>query len=163
MPQIEQVAATFASQLFWVVLTFGLAYLIIGRGMVPKVQATMDDRDTQVASDLKAADAARVAADADEENWRLQENTAREAARQKLAAAKAQATTRTEATLAASDAEHQMHVSQAEAQIAAASQAASGEIEGIAADLARDIVARVSGAAVTEDEARGAVKAVMHG
>ncbi|UUL82808.1 F0F1 ATP synthase subunit B family protein [Sphingomonas qomolangmaensis] len=163
MPQIEQVAATFASQLFWVVLTFGLAYLIIGRGMVPKVQATMDDRDTQVAGDLQAAEAARVAADADEENWRSQENAAREAARQKLAAAKAQATARTEATLAASDAEHQVRVSAAEAQIAAASQAASGEIEGIAADLARDIVARVSGAPVSEDEARGAVKVVMHG
>lgn len=163
MPQIEQVAATFASQLFWVVLTFGIAYLVIGRGMVPRVQATMDDRDTQVEGDLAAAEAARAAADADEESWRSHENAAREATRQKLAAAKAEATARTEATLAASDAEHAARVSAAEGRIASASQAAAGEIEGVAADLARDIVARLSGAQVSDAELRGAVKAVMHG
>lgn len=163
MPQIEQVAATFASQFFWLVVTFGLAYLIVGRGMVPKVQATMDARDTSVANDLKAAEAARAAADADEETWRSEENAAREAARQKLATAKAESTARTEATLAASDAQHAARVSAAEAQIASASQAASAEIEGVAADLARDIVARVSGTPVSDEEARGAVKAVMHG
>ncbi|WP_448502661.1 F0F1 ATP synthase subunit B family protein [Sphingomonas sp.] len=163
MPQIEQVAATFASQLFWVLLTFGLAFAIIGRGMVPKVQSTMDARDNQVAADLKAAEAARAQADADEETWRAEENAARAAAREKLAAAQADAAKASEATLAASDAQHQARVAEAEAAIAAASQAATGEIETVAADLARDIVQRLSGADVTDSEAQSAVKAVLHG
>jgi F-type H+-transporting ATPase subunit b len=37
------------------------------------------------------------------------------------------------------------------------------EIEAVAADAARDIVARLSGANVTADEARNAVKAALNG
>lgn len=163
MPQIEQVYATYASQLFWLVVTFGLAFIIIGRGMVPKVQSTMDARDTQVADDLKAAEAARAKADADEEKWRADENAAREKARATLAAAKAEATKATEVKLAASDAEHAERIAVAESRIAQASAAANAEIETVAADAAKDIVARLSGANVTETEARGAVKALLHG
>ncbi len=163
MPQIEQVAATYASQIFWLLLTFGLAFLIVGRGMVPRVQSTMDMRDNQVAADLKAAEAARAAADADEAKWRADENAAREKARATLAAAKEAATRDSEARLAASDAEHQARIDAAEARIADASGAATAEIETVAADATRDIVARLSTVSVTEDEARGAVKAVLPG
>lgn len=163
MPQIEQVAATYASQLFWLLLTFGLAFLIIGRGMVPKVQSTMDARDDQVAGDLKAAEAARAAADADEATWRAEENEAREQARATLAAAKDGATKAAEVALAASDSDHAERLAAAEARIAEASRAAVAEIEDVATDAARDIVVRLSGAAVGDAEARGSVKAVLHG
>lgn len=54
-------------------------------------------------------------------------------------------------------------MSEAEARIAAASQAAQGEIEAVAAEAAQDIVARVSGASVTAAEAQAAVKAALNG
>ena len=54
-------------------------------------------------------------------------------------------------------------VSEAEARIAAASQAAQNEIEAVAAEAAQDIVARVSGASVTSAEAQAAVKAALNG
>ena len=37
MPQIEQLSEVFASQLFWLIVTFGLIYFVIGRGMMPKI------------------------------------------------------------------------------------------------------------------------------
>ena len=37
MPQISQSSEIFASQLFWLVVTFGLLYFIVGRGMLPKL------------------------------------------------------------------------------------------------------------------------------
>ena len=64
MPQIAQLSETFASQIFWVLLFFGLVFFVIGKGMVPKVMATVDARDASVAADLKAAEAARAEADA---------------------------------------------------------------------------------------------------
>jgi len=64
MPQIEQLAATWGSQVFWLVLTFGIVFLVVGLGMVPKVQGTVDKRDQGIAADLAAADQARQAADA---------------------------------------------------------------------------------------------------
>ena len=63
MPQIEQLAATYGSQIFWLLVTFGLVYLIIGRGMARKVVDTVDLRDRTVADDLATADAARAAVD----------------------------------------------------------------------------------------------------
>ena len=35
MPQIEQIAATYASQIFWLLVTFGILYFGIGKVMVP--------------------------------------------------------------------------------------------------------------------------------
>lgn len=163
MPQIEQLAATWASQLFWLALTFGIAFLIVGRGMVPKVQGTIDARDASVASDLAAAEAARAEADAQEERWRGIENAAREQARQTIAAARARSQAASEATLATAGEAAAAQVSAAEARIASASQAAMAEIETVAADAAQDIVSRLSGAAVTTAEAQAATKAVLHG
>ena len=77
MPQIEQLATTYASQIFWLLVFFGIIFFVIGRGMVPKVMATMDGRDKQIADDLAAAEAARATADAEEESWRVQANKQR--------------------------------------------------------------------------------------
>ncbi len=163
MPQIEQLAATWASQLFWLVLTFGIAFLIVGRGMVPRVQGTIDARDASVAADLAAAEAARVETDAQEERWRGIENDARERARQTLANARARAQATSEATLAAAGETSSAQVAAAEARIGSATQTALAEIETVAAAAAQDIVARLSGASVTQAEAQQAAKAVLHG
>jgi F-type H+-transporting ATPase subunit b len=163
MPQISQLAATWASQLFWLLLTFGIVYFFIGRGMAPKIQATVDQRDKTVADDLAAAEAARVAADAAEESWRAHENAAREAAQKKLGEARSKAAAATERQLAKAGDEIDGKTAEAEARIAAASRAAQGEIEAVAAEAAQDIVAKISGAKVTSTEAKAAVKAALNG
>ena len=71
MPQIAQISEIFASQLFWLVVTFGLIYLIVGRGMLPKIEATVEQRDRRIAEDLAAAESARRTADETEEAYRL--------------------------------------------------------------------------------------------
>ncbi|QYU67832.1 hypothetical protein J4558_23615 [Leptolyngbya sp. 15MV] len=73
MPQIAQLAETYASQIFWLLVFFGFVFLVVGRGMVPKVMATVAERDGQIAADLAAATAARAQADAEEEAWRKRE------------------------------------------------------------------------------------------
>ena len=52
MPQIDQIADVYASQLFWLVIFFGAIFVIVGLGMLPKIQATIDARDDKIASDL---------------------------------------------------------------------------------------------------------------
>ena len=58
MPQIEQIASTYASQIFWLLVTFGALYFFVGKLMVPKIQATVEARDQRIAADLQAAEAA---------------------------------------------------------------------------------------------------------
>ena len=49
MPQIEQLAGTYSSQIFWLLVIFALAFFIIGKGMLPRVMDTMADRDSRIA------------------------------------------------------------------------------------------------------------------
>jgi F-type H+-transporting ATPase subunit b len=163
MPQIAQLATTYSSQVFWLLVFFGLVFFVVGRGMVPKVMAAVDARDHQVASDLAAAEAARKAADAEEDAWRAQANKQRAEAQALIAAAKSQAATATEASLAEAGKVIDARLSEAEGRIAAARNGAMAEIEIVAAEAAGDIVSRIAGLTVDDVVARAAVKEVLHG
>ena len=164
MPQIAQLAETFSSQIFWLLIVFGLVFFVIGRGMVPKVLDTVGQRDNQIASDLAAAQAARDAADEQEAAWRARENANRTAAQALVAEAKAKAATATEARMATAQAAIDTMSAEAEARIEAARSEAAAEIENVAAEAAQDIAARLAGVKVTNTAAAAAVKKAMaHG
>ena len=164
MPQIEQIAATLSSQVFWLLVFFGLTFVFVGLGMVPKILGTVEMRDNQIAGDLAAAQAARDAATGEEEAWRKRENANRASAQAVIAEAKVKAAAANAAKLAETQARLDAKLADAEAAIEAARSNAMAEIEGVAADAARDIVARVAGADVEPAAAVAAVKEVMaHG
>ncbi|MDF8333423.1 F0F1 ATP synthase subunit B family protein [Novosphingobium cyanobacteriorum] len=164
MPQIAQLATTYSSQVFWLLVCFGLVFFVVGLGLLPKVTTTVDQRDKQIADDLAAAEAARAAADAEEEAWRVAANKQRADAQTLIATAKAEAAKATDAALAAASARVDETVAAAEARIGAARTAALGEIEGVAAEAAQDIVSRIAGLSVSAEQAHGAVKGVLaHG
>ena len=91
MPQIEQISQFLSSQVFWLLVFFGLTFVVVGLGMVPKILGTVEMRDNQIASDLAAAQAARDAATGEEEAWRIRENANRAAAQALIGEAKAKA------------------------------------------------------------------------
>lgn len=164
MPQIVQIADTLSSQVFWLLVFFGLTFLVVGLGMVPKIMGTVELRDQQISGDLAAAQAARDAADREEEAWRKRENENRAAAQGLVAEAKGAAAKANEAKLAEAQARLDIRLAEAEAGIDAARSSALAEIEDVAADAARDIVARIAGADVEPAAAQAAVKEVMaHG
>lgn len=161
MPQISQLAATYASQIFWLLLTFGVVFFTVGLGMLPRVQATIGNRDRRVADDLAAAQAARDASTQAETAWRTRDADNREAALTRVAKARAEATAATEATLATANAADADRVAKGEADIAAAATRAVGEIEAAAADAAQAIVAQIAGLTVSAAEAQAAVRQAL--
>lgn len=164
MPQIAQLADTFSSQIFWVLVFFGFVFFVIGRGMVPKVMDTVAQRDQQIASDLAAAEAARAQADAEEVAWRKRENDNRAKAQELIAQAKAQAATATEKKLAEAQSRIDQVLAEADGRIAVARNAALAELEDVAAEAAQSIVQRLAGAEIAPDKAKSAVKeALAHG
>lgn len=164
MPQIAQVMETWSSQVFWLLLVFGLVFFVIGRGMVPKVLDTVGLRDQQIADDLAAAQAARDAADAQEEAWRLKENANREAAHKLVAQAKTNAQSATEAKVADVQSAIDIRLAEAEAAIAASREAAAAEIENVAVEAAQDIARQIARVEVSKAAAKAAVqKAMAHG
>lgn len=164
MPQIAQLAETYSSQIFWMLVFFGLVFFVIGKGMVPKVMDTVAQRDGQIAADLAAAQAARDAANEQEDAWRARENANRAEAQALVNAAKADAATATEKKLAAAQTRIDATLTGAEQRIDAARAEAAAEIEGVAGDAAQDIVRRLAGVEVEAGVARAAVKeALVHG
>ena len=162
MPQIAQLAETYASQIFWLLIFFGFTFFVIGRGMVPKVLATVGQRDQQIADDLAAAQAARDKADAEEEAWRVRENANRAAAQKLVAEAKAEAAKKSEKTIAAAQVRLDAKLAEAEQRIAAARAEAMAEVETVAVEAAQDIVSRLAGVKVTKPAAAKAVKEALN-
>src|SRR5258705_13119012 len=76
MPQIVQLPYIFASQLFWLAVVFGIIFFVIGRGMLPKIQSTVELREKQIADDLERAQAARSEAEETEAAWRARMDVA---------------------------------------------------------------------------------------
>jgi len=164
MPQIEQLAGTFSSQVFWLLVFFALLFFIVGRGMVPRVMDTVAQRDRRIADDLAAARAARDEADAREEAWRQNENASREAAQGVVNEAREGAKQSAERRLAEVKSTLDRRLEEAEARIAAARAAAAAEIENVASEATQGIVARVAGLSVDGGAAHDAVrKAMAHG
>lgn len=159
MPQIDQIAEIYASQLFWLVVVFALLYFGIGKAMVPKIQRTVDDRQARISGDLAAAEAARAEADAAEAAYAARLNESRATAQAELAAAKAKATAEAEARVKAADAAVHIKSAEAEARLAHALGEASESIEQIATEAAREIAERVAALSVSPDEAARAVRA----
>lgn len=161
MPQIAQISEIFGSQLFWLIISFGLIYLVIGRGMVPKISGTVEARDRRIADDLAAAEAARAEADAREEAYRVQTEANRAEALKLTQAAKDASARETETRVKAADAETSARVADAEVRIRSAADAAMADIETVAAEAAQEMVAKLSGAQVSRERAAEAVRMAL--
>ncbi|MEP5938756.1 MAG: ATPase [Erythrobacter sp.] len=164
MPQIDQILETYTSQIFWLLVFFGITFFVIGRWMVPKVMDTVAVRDQQISDDLASAQAARDAADDQEEAWRQRENENRATAQAVIAKAKADGAAKSEKKIAAAQKRLDKKLSDAEVRIAEARTAAMTEVESVAAEATQDIVSRLAGAKVNKAAAQAAVKeALSHG
>jgi F-type H+-transporting ATPase subunit b len=161
MPQINQLMLAYASQWFWLLLVLGTIYFVIGRGMVPKIEATVDARDRKIADDLAAAHKARAEADDTEVSLQSKSVAARAEAQSIAVAAKAKAAQDAANRLAKADSEIGEKLAIAEKTLNKAREAALSSVQTIAAEAAQDIVAKVSGASVTAANATKAVKAVL--
>ncbi len=161
MPQLSQLSLVYSSQWFWLVITLATIYFVVGKGMVPRVERTMDDRNAQIADDLAAADKARTEADAVEEAYRLRIDASRAQSAKLTAKAKADSAVTTEKKLGEVDASLDARLAEAQVRIRGARGAAVKDIEGVAAELAKDIAAKVAKLDVSLVDSAKAVKLVM--
>jgi len=161
MPQLTQLGLVYLSQWFWLAITLGVIYFFVGRGIVPKVGATVDQRDAQIAADLAEAERLRAEADATEEAWRAKINEAHGQAQALAHEAKDRALRDTEKRVRAADSKLAEKAEEAARALDQARQAALGEIESLAAEATREIVAKLTGAKVDDKAARAAVAGAL--
>lgn len=158
MPQFD-FAHVFLPQVAWLAVFFVLLYFGVVRLTLPKLGKVMNDREEAITGDLAAAKVAKEHADAAVEAYRLDMAKAHEDARKVIADAKAKAGLDSEKKLAkADDAAHAL-IAGAEARIAKAVSDAHEALRDVAAESAREIVGRLTGAEPTLAAAKKLVAA----
>ena len=161
MPQLD--FSTFTPQLFWLAIWFVILYLLMAKLALPRVNKVMEARRQRREGDL--ARATQLRADAE----------AASAAYQKaLAEARAQAQSTIKETsdrLAADAADRQRalattlaeQIAEAERRIAGTKEQALAEVRGIAVDVGRSIVEKLTGAAPDPAKLAAAVESSIGG
>ena len=161
MPQLNP--ESFPSQLFWLVVTFVILYVLMAWIGIPRLAGVIEARRRRREEDL--ARAAEIQAEAEAANQEFQRAMAE-------ARAQAQAVLKeTSDRLAAEAAERQRalaaalaeQVDGAERRIAATKQQALAEVRGIAVDVGRSVVEKLTGAAPNEARVAAAVDRVLAG
>lgn len=151
----------FASQLVWLAITFVLLYLLVSRIALPRVASILEARREQVAGDL--AEAQRLKTESDEALAAYEKSLADARNRAQALAQQMREKQNAEAEAARKTLERSLSEKLAETDkaIAASKAAAMGNVHGIAADAARDIVRRLTGSAPTVAAAQAAVGDVV--
>jgi F-type H+-transporting ATPase subunit b len=149
---------TFPSQIFWLVLTFGLLFIVLWRVAGPRIHGVIADRRSAINKAIEAANQARADADAASAGYdaalaaaRARSNALAEETRQGINAeiAKAKAGAEAEAATA---------MAAADARIEASRGAARAQVAEAARDAAIAIVSRLTGETVSANDAAAAVK-----
>ena len=153
---------TFASQIFWFVLTFGFLYWLISRVAVPRIGGILEQRRVRLEGDLKEADRLRQETDRAIASYEAALAEARQRAHGIAEETRQSIKADIDGKRAAVEAELHNKVSAAEARIAETKTEALANVEDIAADTAAALVAALS-EKVTPKAARDAVKAAAKG
>ncbi len=148
---------TFASQLLWFAVAFGLLYYVMSRIALPRVAAIMESRSQRIAADLAEAERLRAESEAAGAAYEKSLNAARAKAKAIAQEMREALTAESEARRKALEAELHERLVVAETTIAARTAEAMGSVRGIAADTATAIVERLTG----QPPDRGAVEAAL--
>ncbi|MCK8783404.1 F0F1 ATP synthase subunit B' [Roseomonas sp. NAR14] len=144
MPQLNLTDLMIA-QIVWLLIIFGLLYIILSGTVLPRIGAVLEDRRSRIAADLDAARAAKAEADAAMEAHRLATAQARAEANAAIAAATQSAQADANARAEALQARLDEQIEAAERRISAARDSAMGALREVATDTAEALVQRLTG------------------
>ena len=148
---------TFAPQLIWLALTFGLLYLILKRYALPRVGEVIEERRDRIQRDLAQAEKLKVETEQALANYERALSEARTKALGVAKEARDRLTAEVDKERAKVEAAIARKLSEAEARIAQTKSRALASVEEIAADTAGAIVARLLGKEVSRDEVQKAL------
>ncbi|MEO8927598.1 MAG: hypothetical protein ABI306_10600 [Caulobacteraceae bacterium] len=157
LPQFDP--AQWPGQIVWVLIVFAVLYVLFAKVFVPSVGGAIDAREAKIAGDIAEARRLKGEAEAQAKAAAGEMDEARENARQVAAGAKAQAKTAAAGRRAEEAGRLAKGFEEAEARIAATKGEAMGHVRTIAADTARAMIERLTGAAATGGEVERALGA----
>ncbi len=154
-------ATTFASQLLWLAITFGVLYYLMTKMVVPRIAGIIEDRRDRIASDLDNADRLKSESEDAMAGYEQALATARAKAFTIAEAARDEARSAAEAQRHAVEAELAKKLAGAEARIAEIKSSALAEVGAIAGEATAALVKTLIDADIAQGDVGTAVAAAM--
>ncbi|MFD1695243.1 F0F1 ATP synthase subunit B [Roseibium aestuarii] len=155
-------SSTFASQILWLAITFGLFYWIMKNVAVPRIAGILEDRKDRIAGDMAEANRLKQDTDAAIAAYEQALAEARNKAHGIASETRAKLKAETEARRSKAEADVAAKLSAAESQIAALKSGAMDKIEEIATDTTSALVEQLLGTAPTATDVSKAVKTALN-
>lgn len=143
MPQLD--FTTFGNQIFWLVVTLVVIYLVFSRVALPRIAGVLAERQGTITNDIAAAEELKKKALEAEEAYNKALAEARAEATKIVAEAKAEIDKDVAAAQAKADAEIAARTAESEKAIAEIRAGAVESVKAVAADATKEIVATFGG------------------
>lgn len=155
-------SSTYASQILWLALTFGVFYWIMKNVAVPRIAGILEDRKDRIAGDL--AEANRLKQETDEAIAAYEQALAEARAKAHGIASETREKLKTDQDARREKAEAELSdkLAAAEKHIAGVKSEALGQIEDIAGDTTSALVEALMGKAPTKTDLTKALKSAMN-
>lgn len=151
-------SASFASQLLWLAITFGLFYMVMSKVIVPRIGGILETRRDRIAQDLDEANRLKEQSDAAIAAYEQELAAARKKAGDIAQGARDKAKAEADAERTTTEAALSARMAEAEVSIASIKAKALGEVDAIAEETATGIVKHLLGGAVTKAEVSAAIR-----
>jgi len=160
MPQLD--FSTYAPQLIWLAITFGVLYLLMSRVALPRVAQALEARRDRIANDLDQAAQLKSETDAAIEGYETALADARAKAHQIASETRDDLGKETDALRDKLEAELDEKLEAAEARITATKTEAMGNVRGIATDVTEAVVAQLGVTGIGSAKVAQAVDAELN-
>jgi F-type H+-transporting ATPase subunit b len=157
MPQLNPL--DWAPQIIWLVLTFGVLYLLMVWVALPRIGGVIERRAAHITGDLQSADRFRRETEEAIAAYEQALAEAKQKAHAIIDEGRAKLKAESDAERAKLDKELAARSEEAEARIGAAKASAMKEVNAVAVDVASDIVRQLIGAAPAKSDIEKAVQA----
>lgn len=138
LPQLD--VGTFPSQIFWLVVTLVVLFLLLSKVALPRIAAVLEERADAIADDLDKAEEFKRKAQEAEEAYEKALAEARTKAQEIAAAKRAEIQKQVDAAIAKSDAEISARTAEGEKRIGEIQESAMTAVKAVAEDTAVAIV-----------------------
>ena len=152
---------TFASQLFWLAITFVLLYVVMSKIALPRIGAIIESRRARIDGDLTEANRLKVGAETAMTAYEKSLTEARNRAQTIGAETRDRLNAEAEKNRKALDEQLNVKLAEAEKSIAATKTEAMVSVRSIAAEAAAAIVTRLTGTVAPESTISQAVDRVL--
>ncbi len=161
MPQLD--FSTFAPQLIWLLITFGVLYFLMSRVALPRVAQALEARRDRIANDLDQAAQFKAETDAAIAGYETALAEARAKAHEIASKTREDLGRETDALRDKLEAELDQKLEAAEVRIASTKTEAMSNVRGIASDVAAAVVSQLGISGVDAAKIASAVDAELNG